>query len=316
MLRILTLFLLLCVPVLQSCQHSSGDKPLIISTIKPVQALVYAVAGKHAQELELYQLLPDGASPHHYALKPSDAHKLENARAIFYIDPNLEVFLDKALGNLPPQTLAVELSQIPGIRHLHSRTQDEVRHHDNDEHDAHEHGTEDLHLWLNPDNAIAMTKAIGKTLGSIDPVHSADYIQNANEVTQRITAMDEHIKQQLQNVQKRPYISFHDAWQHFDTHFGLNFTGAVTLDVSRLPGARHVQTIRQIIEQKQAVCLFREPQFPPALIHTLVEGANIRIGTLDPLGSQLPLNENTYTTLLQNAADSFASCLGNNNASQ
>lgn len=307
--RILALFLLLCVPVLQSCQQSAHRKPLVISTIKPVQALVYAVAGQHAQELELHQLLPDGASPHHYALKPSDAHLLENAQAVFYIGKEMETFLDKSLTNLPATTLAVELGQVPGIQHLHSRTEDA------DEHGtAHAQGTEDLHAWLNPDNAIAMAAEIGKVLKTIDPAHGADYLQNAAQLSQRIAATDAHIKQQLQALRSRPYLSFHDAWQHFDTHFGLTFAGAVTLDVSRLPGARHVHEIRQIIGQKQAVCLFQEPQFPPALINTLVEGTSIRIGKLDPLGTQLPLDGNTYTTLLQNTADSFADCLRGNNA--
>lgn len=307
--RILTLFLLLCSAVLSACQQVEHDKPLVISTIKPVQALVYAIAGQHAQELELHQLLPDGASPHHYALKPSDARMLENAAAVFYIDKALESFLDKTLTNLPNTTLTVELSQAPGIQHLHSRQ------HDEDEHDGHTHGTEDLHIWLNPNNAIAMTEAISQTLANIDPAHGADYTRNAAQLVQRITATDEHIQQQLQALQTRPYLSFHDAWQHFDTHFGLTFAGAVTLDVSRLPGARHVHEIRQIIRQKQAVCLFQEPQFPPALINTLVEGSNIRIGKLDPLGTQLPLDENTYTNLLQNAADNFADCLRGNSIS-
>ena len=81
------------------------------------------------------------------------------------------------------------------------------------------------------------------------------------------------------------------------------------MDVARLPGARHVQDIRHIIEQEKAVCLFQEPQFPPALVKTLAEGSKITVGELDPLGMKLPLDENTYTQLLQTAADSFTHCL-------
>ena len=68
MLRILTVFLLLCVPVLQSCQQETASKPLVVSTIKPVQALVYAVAGGDQGAIALHQLLPDGASPHRLPL--------------------------------------------------------------------------------------------------------------------------------------------------------------------------------------------------------------------------------------------------------
>lgn len=300
MFRILTIFLLLCAPVLQSCQQHTQEKPLVISSIKPVQALVVAVAGKHAEALELRQLLPDGASPHHYALKPSDLRTLGNASAVFYISNGLETFLSKPLENLSGNTQVVTLVNTTDIQHLHSRG-------GHDEHEA--ENTEDLHLWLNPQNAIAMSMEIARTLATIDPPHQADYATNAQQLVQRIQAADSHIRQQLEPLRAKPYLAFHDAWQHFDTHYGLAFAGAVTLDVSRLPGARHVHDIRQIIEQQKTVCLLQEPQFPPALIKTLVEGTAIHVGEIDPLGMKLPLDENTYITLLQNAADSFQRCL-------
>lgn len=304
MFRILTIFLWLCLPVLTSCQQETATKPLIVSTIKPVQALVYAVAGGADSPLELRQLLPDGASPHHYSLRPSDMRMLENARAVFRIGSGLETFLDKPLAGLGPKAIIVTLADTPGIQHLSSRST-----HEPDDSAKESALTEDPHLWLNPQNAIAMSHEIARVLGEIDPQHKTDYEQNTSRLIKRIQATDEHIRQQLEPLRERPYLSFHDAWQHFDTHYGLNFAGAVTLDASRLPGARHIQDIRQIIGQKHAVCLFQEPQFSPSLISTLTEDSSIKIGKLDPLGMTLPLNEDTYISLLQNAADSFERCL-------
>lgn len=313
MSRILASFLLLCAFVLSSCQQGETTKPLIVSTIKPVQALVYAVAGASNQALELRQLLPDGISPHHYSLKPSDMRTLENARVIFRIDSGMETFLDKPLTGLGRNTLIVTLADAPATQHLSSRSRHEHEEESAEEHQQHAPDmhelTEDLHLWLNPQNAIAMSHEIARILGEIDPDHKADYEANVRKLVERIQTTDAHIRQQLEPLRERPYLSFHDAWQHFDTHYGLNFAGAVTLDASRLPGARHVQDIRRIVEQKQALCLFQEPQFSPSLVKTLVEGSDIKIGELDPLGTTLPLDENTYTTLMQNAADSFERCL-------
>ena len=306
MLRILTVFLLLCVPVLQSCQQETASKPLVVSTIKPVQALVYAVAGGDQGAIALHQLLPDGASPHHYALKPSDRRLLEQASAVFYVGEGLENFLSKSLSNLAPDTQRVALAQAQGIQHLHARHQAETTH--DDGHETHKEG-EDWHVWLNPVNAIAMTHQIAQVLSEIDPPNRELYQRNAALLVQQINATDERIKAQLAAVKTRPYLAFHDAWQHFDTHYELKFAGAVTLDVSRLPGARHVQDIRNLITERQAVCLFQEPQFPPALVKTLAEGTDLRIGELDPLGMKIPLNADTYPALLQSAADSFTQCL-------
>lgn len=323
MRRILTILLGLCLPVLTACQSSQTEKPVVISTIKPIQALVYAIAGGADSPLELRQLLPDGASPHHYALKPSDSRALEQASLIFRIDSGLEVFLDKALAGLPTTTNIVTLTLAPGIEALPLRSPHQ---HDEDSHDAasedkhaneHEAATEassqDLHIWLNPRNAIAMSHTITQALSQLDPAHTATYQTNAKQLIQSIEATDAHIRQQLQPLRDQAYLSFHDAWQHFDHHYGLTFAGAVTLDPARQPGAKHVQAIRQIIQQKQAVCLFQEPQFPPALIQTLVEGSSIKVGELDPLGMAIPLDQKTYIHLLTNAADTFVQCLASRN---
>jgi zinc transport system substrate-binding protein len=304
MLRILTILLLLCLPVLQSCQVEPPTKPVIVSTIKPIHALVYAIAGGENSPLEIRQLLPDGASPHHYALKPSDMRTLETARVVFRIGSGLETFLDKPLATAIPTRAVITLADTTGIQSLGSR------HQHGDNHAGHAAGSADLHLWLNPVNAIAMSREIARALSDVDSAHQAEYLANAQQLIAQIEATDVRIRQQLAPLSQQPYLSFHDAWQHFDTHYGLNFAGAVTLDVSRLPGARHVQDIRKIIEEKRAVCLFQEPQFSPAMVKTLVEGSNIRLGELDPLGMQLPLNKDTYPTLLQAAADSFQQCLG------
>lgn len=305
MFRILTIFLLLCLGVLAACQQEPPSKPVVLSTIKPIQALVYAIAGGSDSPLDVRQLLPDGASPHHYALKPSDMRTLGNAQIVFRIGSGLETFLDKPLANLSAKQHVITLADATGIQHLHAR----AGHDAHDEQEAHDPHSEDLHLWLNPENAIAMSTAIATALGEADPAHQANYLANAEQLIQKIRTTDAHIRQQLTPLKGKPYLSFHDAWQHFDTHYGLNFAGAVTLDVSRLPGAKHVQDIRHIVEEKQANCLFREPQFSPSLIKTLVEGSNIHVGELDPLGMSLPLNQETYITLLQNAADSFQRCL-------
>ena len=43
----------------------ASEKPLILSTIKPIHALVSAITGDIA---ECKQIVPDYASPHHYSL--------------------------------------------------------------------------------------------------------------------------------------------------------------------------------------------------------------------------------------------------------
>ncbi len=77
-------------------------------------------------------------------------------------------------------------------------------------------------------------------------------------------------------------------------------------------GPRRVSDLRAAIRTRGIVCVFREPQFPPALMQTLVEGSHARIGTLDPLGATLDPGPLLYPALLKNLAASLDACLGKN----
>ena len=86
--------------------------PNVVVTIKPVHSLAAAILEGIAEP----KLLLDGAaSPHSYALKPSDAEALSNADAIVRVSENLEVFLDKAIGALPGKARVIDLDKTPGL---------------------------------------------------------------------------------------------------------------------------------------------------------------------------------------------------------
>ena len=60
-------------------------------------------------------------SEHSYALKPSDARKIEGAAAIFEIGPDLETYLTAPLATLGGHSRVVALEHAPGVRLLPAR---------------------------------------------------------------------------------------------------------------------------------------------------------------------------------------------------
>ena len=75
-----------------SSSASAADAPTVVTSIKPVESLVSAVMQGVG---EPYLIVKGAASPHTAALKPSDATALSEAKAIFWIGPQLENFLVK-----------------------------------------------------------------------------------------------------------------------------------------------------------------------------------------------------------------------------
>ena len=80
----------------------------IVASIKPLHSLVSAVAG----DSNSVSLLIEGSmSPHNFALKPSHAKLLNNAKVVFYIDNQLESALKRTVIGLPVSVRVVRASK-------------------------------------------------------------------------------------------------------------------------------------------------------------------------------------------------------------
>jgi zinc transport system substrate-binding protein len=82
----------------------------------------------------------------------------------------------------------------------------------------------------------------------------------------------------------------------------------VTVAPDRPVGPRRIEVLRAAVLEGKIVCVFREPQFSPRLIDTLVEDSHAKTGVLDPLGADLMPGVGLYPTLLRNLAASLSSC--------
>ena len=285
---------------------AKAQEPRVLVTLKPLHALVAGVMeGVGTPRL----LVTGAASEHSYTLKPSDARAIAEADLVVLNDDSFETYLRRPLANRKDKAGVLRLMGAPGVRTLPLRKGGAW---EADGHD-HAHGDErarrDGHLWLDPRNGQAMARAVAAALGRIDQARAALYAANAERVAADIDGLDGAIAAQLAPVKDRPFIVFHDAFQYFEARYGLAAVGSLTVDPERQPGARRVAEMRAKIAGKQAVCVFREPQFAPALVTTLLDGTAARSGELDGIGAAVPEGPAAYATILRNLAQALHSCL-------
>lgn len=323
MKRFLLLGLVSCA-LLVTSRASALD---VAVSIKPVHSLVAGVMkGVDTPRL----IVGDNASPHDYHLKPSDARALQNADAIFWIGPSLETFLESPLKSLGQKARIIALHEVKGLHmigeedshdlhdeHDHDKGHEDHEDHANhakhedhtDEHDGHNHSGPDMHLWLDPVNAKAMVHHIAHTLQEIDPAHAETYHQNAESMEERLDKLTADIHEHLHPLEGRPFVVFHDAYDHFAHRFHLNIVAEVTLSPERKPGAKRLSEVRHTLAETKAVCVFSEPQFNPKLVETVVEGSSAGSGVLDPLGADIQPGPDMYFTLINNLSQSLEGCL-------
>ncbi len=285
----------------------------VVASITPFHSLVAAVMkGVGTPKL----LIKTGASPHHYSLKPSEIQSLNTASLIFWGGPALETFLIKPLHNIErkQKVLIVQLDKTPDLLLLPLRRNIAWEPHDHS-HDHHEHCSEhilsnnDMHFWLDPNNAITLTDSIVYHLSKIDPQHKDIYRKNGEILKIQLKQLDIKIANELKEVKSVPYVVFHDAYQYFDHHYKLNGVGAITLHPEVPPSAQRLSAIRDIIKNTKAHCVFSEPQFSPKLVQSITQDLQIKTGELDPIGERSINDADGYFNLLENLSNSIRSCL-------
>src|SRR5690606_21666166 len=159
--------------------------------------------------------------------------------------------------------------------------------HDHHDHEGHNHAHGDGHIWLDPQNARLMVAAIAEALIQADPENAQTYNDNGQAVAARLSELEAEIDAALEPARGKPFFVFHDAYHYFEARFGIEATGSFTVNPEVAPGAARLTEIRGTVEASEAVCLFAEPQFSPAVIDTIADGTQARIGTLDPLGAEI-----------------------------
>lgn len=286
-----------CAAAFAAGEAAGQDAPAqfkVIASIKPVHSLVAGVMEGAGSPI---LLVTGAASEHDYALLPSQAKALAMADLVFWVGPQLEVFLQRPLAPLAGRGRAVELSRSPGITLLPAS-----------DHEA--ASGDDMHIWLDPVNAIAMVQEISRNLQIHDPRNAAIYARNAAALQVRITALRNQLQQQLNHVRLPPYIVFHNAYQYFETRFGMKPVAAITLAPERPPGAARIRYLRRMMEEAGVKCVFMEPQFPQALAQTLVEGTPARAAQLDPLGAPFADGSELYFSVMTQLSTAYLDCAG------
>jgi len=277
----------------------------VLTSIKPLQLIAAAVQdGVAIPEV----LLPPGASPHNYALRPSDVRKVQSVDLLYWIGPDMEGFLPRVLNGRTLPSVAVQ--DLPGLTlrrfaedsHSHAEEADE---HDHD----HRPGSLDAHLWLSPVNARVIAAKMAADLSAADPANAARYQSNLKAFDERLDALDLRLKARLAGIAGKPYFVFHEAFDYFEDAYGLKHTGVFSVAAEVQPGAQHVATMRTRLQEVGKTCVFSEPPLRPRLAETLVAGLPVKLAELDALGGYTPATAQGYEQVLEKLGNDLAGCL-------
>lgn len=277
----------------------------VLTSIKPLQLIAAAVQdGVAVPEV----LLPPGASPHNYALRPSDVRKVQSVDLLYWIGPDMEGFLPRVLNGRTLPSVAVQDLQGLKLRHFAEDNHSHAEEPDDHDHD-HRPGSLDAHLWLSPLNARVIADKMAADLSAADPANAERYQRNAKAFDERLDALDQRLKKRLASVEGKPYFVFHEAFDYFEDAYGLKHAGVFAVAAEVQPGAQHVAAMRKRLQEVGKTCVFSEPPLRPRLAETLVAGLPVKLAELDALGGYTPATAQGYEQVLEKLGNDLAGCL-------
>lgn len=192
------------------------------------------------------QLLNPGEVGHHGSISPGDIKAIQESKFVVWFGNSLEHNLATTLDAAPN---AISLFAFDAFNRYPLRDVKAQALTD----------TLDPHIWLDPENAKAITRALAVIHSHANPEYTKLYQANAKRFAQRLDASV--AKERSNSRQPLPYWAYHDAYQYLEKSVNLRLLGSLTINHDIAPKASQ---LRWLNEQRpnQRMCLVA--QSPPS----------------------------------------------------
>ena len=233
----------------------------IVTAINPYLLITSQIADTLA---EVENLLPPYASPHTYSPLPSDILKLTKADLIIMNGMHLEEGIMRKLKDIKGKVIVLSDS----LGYLDGNP----------------------HIWLSPENGIRIGEIIKNALIRNDSINRDLYEKNYLNLKKGVNDVDSVIKLDIKKYGTFSVIAFHNSFNYFLEHYGIELAGLIEKIPGREPSPKDLLELKQMIEEKGISVLFTEPELSDKGAQVLGKEMDLSLYTIDPLGNIFDIN--------------------------
>ena len=269
----------------------ASANPVVVTTIKPLQFIAQAILDGEGTATAL---IGESDSPHHFNLSPNDRIGIERADLLLWIDPSFEIYLAPLFEELSTEQSKslITSAEIEGMT-LHRFPTGEL----------------DPHLWLSQENATLIGAALTDQLATLYPDKASHYRAAHDRFRRANDALARELEAQFSGPHSTNYLVYHDAYRYLEHDLGLAHSARLVEDPDVQPGMREVLAVREVVKATNPACVLMEPDSSPALVNTVVQGADVKQIVIDLLGNEIMPSHDAYQQLLKHVASGLTSCL-------
>ena len=273
--------------------EDNDNKIKIVTSFYPMYLLTSEIV-KDADNIELINMVDSSTGClHDYSLTTDNMKLLEDCDIFIVNGAGMESFLDKVIQQKPNLKI-VDASE--GIELIESNYNE-----DHDHNHDHDHDEEyNPHVWLSVKNAIKQVQNIESKLIEYNPENKDIYSNNTKEYISQLNELDAKIHSELDKIENKNIVTFHEAFPYFAKEYNLNIVAVVQREAGSEPSAKELQeTIEKIKKlDVKAVCV--EPQYSTKAAETISRETNVGVYTLDPIVTEESKNSSYIDIMNKN----------------
>lgn len=229
----------------------------VVATTTQVADMVGEVAGGRAT---VRALMPAGADPHDFELRPSDLDALSGADLVVRSGGEVDEWTGEAIEAAGAEAPVVSLAD-----HV-----DET-------------GTEgDPHWWHDPRNGVRAVRELSAAMAEVDPGGEEAYARSASRYARRLRRLDAAIERCWSRIspERRKLVTTHDALGHYARRYGLEVVGAVVPSTSTQgqASAGAVDDLIRTIRRERVPVVFTDASLDASVETAIAADSGARVG--------------------------------------
>ena len=253
--------------ILLFCIALYAKESLLVS-IPPQSYFVQAIAQKRVDAIVL---LPPGASPATYSLKPSQLQAIKDAKIYLTIGVPFEKAALPRIKSVNPN-----LHIVDSTKYIRKVPMD------------HHHGSLDPHVWLAPNLAFELARTTLEALIALKPEDADFFLQNYHKLIAKISSIDATIFKEVLSSKQKAFLVYHPSFGYFARSYGL--LQLAIEEEGKEPKMQHLAKLIDKAKKLGIKTIFIEPQFPKRAAKFIAARLGAKIIVIDPLAKNWDKN--------------------------
>ena len=287
---------------------ADADRPSVAVAFFPIEDIVRGIGG---DAVDIVLLVEPGMPAHDAELTASQLKALSASDAVFFLGENFQPAIEKAIGALPASVTTVDLYSVSGVNHLSAEKK--LKAHGSDDHDHHDHGDEDPHVWLDPANMEAMATAVASTLTALVPTAAATITSNSEAYIGELSRLGGEIDGAFATCRSRTLVTAHDAFGHLAHRANLKTASITGVNPQDQPSAKELEAIADVAREAKVSTVFFESALPDGLSRAVADaiGASVDVlDTVETVSADTLDAGSTYVSIMRDNVTRIAAGLG------